>query len=65
MITINLMFPLYYNKNDNQHTGKEGEDITMKSVSGNSGKSLFLQETSYGGSAKRGKKKMSLEKLHL
>ena len=40
-------------------------DITMKSVSGNSGKSLFIQKTSYGGSPKRGKKKMSFKKLHI
>ena len=42
-----MFFLSYDNKNDNnRHTGKEEGDITMKSVSGNSGKSPFIQKTS-------------------
>ena len=48
LITINL----YDNKKDNhdnyQHTGKEGGDITMKSVSGNSGKALSYKRPVMG-----------------
>ena len=43
---------MYDNKNDNddnnQHTGKEEEDITMKSVSGNSGKALSYKRPVMG-----------------